>query len=100
MSAKQPKPGVSSGANAATAPEASADEENLTVFVQNLLQQMQSRFQQMSDTIVSRIDEMGGRIDDLERSIGDLMAQAGIADDREHAAAIGDARPATTTPKS
>eukprot|EP00640_Fibrocapsa_japonica_P009966 CAMPEP_0113938160 /NCGR_PEP_ID=MMETSP1339-20121228/4565_1 /TAXON_ID=94617 /ORGANISM="Fibrocapsa japonica" /LENGTH=77 /DNA_ID=CAMNT_0000941131 /DNA_START=60 /DNA_END=293 /DNA_ORIENTATION=- /assembly_acc=CAM_ASM_000762 len=52
--------------------------EDLTVFVQGLLEQMQSRFTQMSDAIVGRIDEMGGRIDELEKSISTLMEQAGI----------------------
>ena len=52
--------------------------QDLTIFVQNLLQQMQGRFEQMSDTILGRIDEMGTRIDDLEKSIGDLMQQAGV----------------------
>ena len=56
------------------------DTEDLTVFVQGLLQQMQTRFQQMSDTIIGRIDEMGTRIDDLEKSIADLMEQAGVDD--------------------
>jgi len=59
----------------------SADPQNaqdLTLFVQNLLQQMQSRFQQMSNAIIGRIDEMGNRIGDLEKSVGELMAQAGI----------------------
>lgn len=57
---------------------APASAEDLTVFVQNLLEQMQGRFQQMSETIVGRIDEMGNRIDDLEKSINDLMEQVGI----------------------
>ena len=55
--------------------------EDLTVFVQNLLQQMQGRFATMSDAIIGRIDEMGDRIDELENSIGELMAQAGIEDE-------------------
>mmetsp|Transcript_15393 Transcript_15393/g.21067 ORF Transcript_15393/g.21067 Transcript_15393/m.21067 type:complete len:80 (-) Transcript_15393:156-395(-) len=52
--------------------------QDLTIFVQNLLEQMQQRFNQMSTSIIGRIDEMGNRIDDLERSIADLMQQAGI----------------------
>ncbi|EAN91132.1 hypothetical protein C3747_71g797c [Trypanosoma cruzi] len=52
--------------------------QELTGFVQNLLQNMQERFQEMSDTIITRIDEMGTRIDDLERSISELMQQAGM----------------------
>jgi len=55
--------------------------QDLTIFVQNLLQQMQSRFATMSDAIIGRIDEMGHRIDELENSIGELMAQAGIDED-------------------
>lgn len=33
---------------------------DMTVFVQNLLQQMQTRFQTMSNSIISKIDDMGG----------------------------------------
>uniref|UniRef100_A0A2N9ECC5 Heat shock factor binding protein n=1 Tax=Fagus sylvatica TaxID=28930 RepID=A0A2N9ECC5_FAGSY len=51
---------------------------DMTVFVQNLLQQMQSRFQQMSDSIVTKIDEMGGRINELEQSINDLRTEMGV----------------------
>mmetsp|Transcript_1598 Transcript_1598/g.1738 ORF Transcript_1598/g.1738 Transcript_1598/m.1738 type:complete len:80 (+) Transcript_1598:44-283(+) len=61
--------------SAETIPENAQD---LTLFVQNLLEQMQMRFNQMSTTIIGRIDEMGNRIDDLEKSIGDLMTQAGV----------------------
>lgn len=61
--------------------------QELTIFVQNLLQQMQSRFQEMSDTIITRIDEMGARIDDLEKSIAELMQQAGI-EEGDSAAAV------------
>ncbi|XP_057969100.1 heat shock factor-binding protein [Malania oleifera] len=50
---------------------------DMTVFVQNLLQQMQSRFQAMSDSIVTKIDEMGTRINELEQSINDLRAEMG-----------------------
>eukprot|EP00612_Vaucheria_litorea_P005208 CAMPEP_0171466170 /NCGR_PEP_ID=MMETSP0945-20130129/9036_1 /TAXON_ID=109269 /ORGANISM="Vaucheria litorea, Strain CCMP2940" /LENGTH=73 /DNA_ID=CAMNT_0011994085 /DNA_START=20 /DNA_END=241 /DNA_ORIENTATION=- len=57
---------------------AQGDGQDLSVFVQNLLDQMQSRFQQMSGNIINRIDDMGTRIDELEKSIGELMAQAGI----------------------
>eukprot|EP00257_Ricinus_communis_P022711 XP_015582516.1 heat shock factor-binding protein 1 [Ricinus communis] len=51
---------------------------DMTVFVQNLLQQMQSRFQTMSDSIVTKIDEMGTRINDLEQSINDLRSEMGV----------------------
>ena len=49
--------------------------QDLTSFVQGLLQQMQSRFQAMSEAVIGRIDEMGARIDDLEKSISQLMEQ-------------------------
>ncbi|XP_052191619.1 heat shock factor-binding protein-like isoform X2 [Diospyros lotus] len=50
---------------------------DMTIFVQNLLQQMQSRFQTMSESIISKIDEMGNRIDELEQSINELRAEMG-----------------------
>ncbi|XP_043718897.1 heat shock factor-binding protein [Telopea speciosissima] len=50
---------------------------DMTVFVQNLLQQMQSRFQAMSESIVSKIDDMGQRIDDLEQNINELRNEMG-----------------------
>ncbi|XP_060197882.1 heat shock factor-binding protein-like [Lycium barbarum] len=50
---------------------------DMTVFVQNLLQQMQTRFQTMSESIISKIDEMGNRIDELEQSINDLRVEMG-----------------------
>jgi len=60
---------------------ANADPKNvqeLTIYVQNLLQNVQDKFQSMSEQIIGRIDDMGNRIDDLEKSIGDLMTQAGV----------------------
>ncbi|KAK9040844.1 hypothetical protein V6N11_015980 [Hibiscus sabdariffa] len=51
---------------------------DMTVFVQNLLQQMQSRFQTMSDSIITKVDEMGNRINELEQSINDLKAEMGV----------------------
>ncbi|XP_004136039.1 heat shock factor-binding protein isoform X1 [Cucumis sativus] len=73
---------------------------DMTIFVQNLLQQMvsfsyckflsekfmsnkiffmqQSRFQTMSDSIITKIDEMGSRINELEQSINDLKAEMGV----------------------
>mmetsp|Transcript_83112 Transcript_83112/g.254046 ORF Transcript_83112/g.254046 Transcript_83112/m.254046 type:complete len:80 (-) Transcript_83112:213-452(-) len=55
-------------------------QQDLTVFVQNLLKEMQGRFQNMSDSIVNRIDDMGTRIDDLEKSISELIQEAGVED--------------------
>merc|ERR1711982_108894 len=51
--------------------------QELTTYIQSMLQQMQDRFQTMSDQIISRIDDMATRIDDLEHNINDLMVQAG-----------------------
>ena len=56
-----------------------SEQQDLTAFVQNLLEQMQNKFQSMSDNIIHKIDEMGSRIDDLERSVNDLMDEAGLA---------------------
>uniref|UniRef100_A0A7N0ZSA4 Heat shock factor binding protein 1 n=1 Tax=Kalanchoe fedtschenkoi TaxID=63787 RepID=A0A7N0ZSA4_KALFE len=53
---------------------------DMTVFVQNLLQQMQNRFQTMSESIITKIDEMGSRIDELEQSINELKAEMGGAE--------------------
>ncbi|KAI8011532.1 Heat shock factor-binding protein [Camellia lanceoleosa] len=58
---------------------------DMTVFVQNLLQQMQSRFQTMSDSIISKnilfifstLIAFYRRIDELEQSINDLRAEMG-----------------------
>ncbi|GAB2284566.1 hypothetical protein Dimus_019021 [Dionaea muscipula] len=75
---------------------------DMTVFVQNLLQQMQSRFKAMSESIITKnilltcfmmmcllylvnemqirksgLDEMGSRIDELEQSINELRAEMG-----------------------
>jgi heat shock factor-binding protein 1 len=80
-------------------PSSSSGGENsqdLTLFVQNLLQQMQGRFQTMSNQIIGRIDEMGNRIDDLEKSIGELMAQAGIEEDAEKTSKASSTAAATT----
>eukprot|EP00437_Effrenium_voratum_P043459 CAMPEP_0181475506 /NCGR_PEP_ID=MMETSP1110-20121109/41221_1 /TAXON_ID=174948 /ORGANISM="Symbiodinium sp., Strain CCMP421" /LENGTH=75 /DNA_ID=CAMNT_0023600749 /DNA_START=57 /DNA_END=284 /DNA_ORIENTATION=+ len=55
--------------------------QDLTLFVQNLLKEMQGRFQTMSDSIVNRIDDMGARIDDLEKSISELIQEAGVEGD-------------------
>jgi heat shock factor-binding protein 1 len=51
--------------------------EELTNFIQLLLQQMQDKFQSTSDQIIARIDQMGQRVDELEKTITDLMTQTG-----------------------
>ncbi|XP_057549148.1 heat shock factor-binding protein-like [Amaranthus tricolor] len=53
---------------------------DMTVFVQNLLEQMQTRFQAMSESIITKIDQMGNRIDELEQSIKELKAEIGAED--------------------
>jgi len=65
------------------APPGSQDPKNvqeLTTYIQSILQQMQDRFTTMSDQIIGRIDDMAARIDDLEHNINDLMVQAGPSD--------------------
>lgn len=54
------------------------DEQELNIFVADLLDQMTSKFEQMGNSILHRIDTMGDRIDNLEKSIGDLMASQGV----------------------
>ncbi|CAL1536526.1 unnamed protein product [Lymnaea stagnalis] len=54
--------------------------QDLTQFVQTLMNNMQDKFQAMSEQILGRIDDMGTRIDDLEKNIADLMTQAGVSD--------------------
>ncbi|XP_049412510.1 heat shock factor-binding protein-like [Solanum stenotomum] len=61
---------------------------DMTVFVQNLLQQMQTRFQTMSDSIISKIDDMGNRIDELEQSINDLRIEMGQEGSSSPSAAV------------
>lgn len=69
--------------------------QDLTLFVQNLLKEMQGRFQTMSDSIINRIDDMGARIDDLEKSISELIQEAGAEDAGASTTAGTAPRPAT-----
>ncbi|KPI90246.1 hypothetical protein ABL78_0628 [Leptomonas seymouri] len=80
--AGSPVRGASSATSGFSAPSAipQGGTQELTSYVQGLLQQMQSRFEEMSNNIISRIDDMGARIDDLERSIDELMQQSGVED--------------------
>ncbi len=80
------KPAAAGAATPAASNQPQGTQE-LTAFVQSLLQQMQTRFQEMSDAIITRIDEMGARIDDLEKSIAELMQQAGV-EEGDTAAAV------------
>ncbi|XP_063707278.1 heat shock factor-binding protein 1 [Culicoides brevitarsis] len=57
--------------------------QELSIYVQTLLQGVQDKFQTMSDQIITKIDDMGTRLDELEKSIGDLMQQANMADQPE-----------------
>uniref|UniRef100_A0A336LPZ3 CSON009078 protein n=1 Tax=Culicoides sonorensis TaxID=179676 RepID=A0A336LPZ3_CULSO len=64
--------------------------QELSIYVQSLLQGVQDKFQTMSDQIITKIDDMasiisrtGNRLDELEKSIGDLMQQANMADQPE-----------------
>ncbi|CAJ1036536.1 putative Heat shock factor binding protein 1 [Leishmania utingensis] len=77
---------AASAPSAAAAPAAAAAAGNsvpqggtqeVTIYVQQLLQQMQARFEDLSKNIITRIDEMNGRVDELEQSIEGLMQQSG-----------------------
>mmetsp|Transcript_7099 Transcript_7099/g.20911 ORF Transcript_7099/g.20911 Transcript_7099/m.20911 type:complete len:103 (-) Transcript_7099:288-596(-) len=52
--------------------------EDLSIFVQDMLDQMNESFVATGNTIIGRMDQVGKRMDDLERSINDLMEQAGL----------------------
>ena len=67
--------------------------QDLTLFVQNLLKEMQGRFQTMSDSIINRIDDMGARIDDLEKSISELIQEAGVEGEAAGSTQAAPARP-------
>merc|ERR1712156_623568 len=56
--------------------------QELTTYIQSILQQMQDRFTTMSDQIIGRIDDMAARIDDLEHNINDLMVHADQSTER------------------
>merc|ERR1711997_13043 len=70
-------PNEDTNSKQSTATQDPKNVQELTTYIQSMLQQMQDRFQTMSDQIISRIDDMGARIDDLEQNINDLMVQAG-----------------------
>eukprot|EP00547_Thalassionema_nitzschioides_P006613 CAMPEP_0194211634 /NCGR_PEP_ID=MMETSP0156-20130528/10773_1 /TAXON_ID=33649 /ORGANISM="Thalassionema nitzschioides, Strain L26-B" /LENGTH=85 /DNA_ID=CAMNT_0038939253 /DNA_START=84 /DNA_END=338 /DNA_ORIENTATION=+ len=50
----------------------------LTIFVQDMLDQMNLKFTNMGDSIMGRMNEMSTRMDELEHSISDMMNQAGM----------------------
>lgn len=58
--------------------------EDLTLFIQDMLDKLQKRVQTTSTTILNRIDEMGTRLDDLEKTIGDLVTQEGLLENSEN----------------
>jgi heat shock factor-binding protein 1 len=61
--------------------ESAADKRQdpeLTVVIEDLLEQMQEKFNHMGGSIMGKMDEMGTRMDELERSIGQLMEQTGL----------------------
>jgi len=52
--------------------------QDLSSYVQHVLDEMQGKFKAMSDGTVTRIEEMGNRIEDLEKSVAELLADAGM----------------------
>jgi len=65
-----------------TGPQDPKNVQELTTYIQSILQQMQDRFTTMSDQIIGRIDDMAARIDDLEHNINDLMVHADQSTER------------------
>jgi len=55
-----------------------SQEQDLDVFVNDLLHQMTSRFEHMGKSIITRIDDMAERIDSLEQNITDLLDDQGV----------------------
>ncbi|XP_034839490.1 LOW QUALITY PROTEIN: heat shock factor-binding protein 1 [Maniola hyperantus] len=55
--------------------------QEVTQYVQSLLQNMQDKFQSMSDQIINRIDEWL-KSDELEKNVTDLMTQAGVENEK------------------
>uniref|UniRef100_A0A7S3Q2C7 Heat shock factor-binding protein 1 n=1 Tax=Chaetoceros debilis TaxID=122233 RepID=A0A7S3Q2C7_9STRA len=66
-------------------------EDELNVFLSDLMGKMTQKFDVMGQSILSRIDNMGGRIDHLEQSVGDLLTSQGLANNEN-------ARRTTTAP--
>ena len=52
--------------------------QDLSSYVQHVLDEMQGKFKAMSDGTVNRIEEMGNRIGDLEKSVAELLVEAGM----------------------
>ncbi|KAF9917095.1 hypothetical protein BX616_001955 [Lobosporangium transversale] len=50
--------------------------QELTLYVESLLQQLNTKFDGVSTQIFSRMDEMSSRIEELEKSIGELVQNA------------------------
>ncbi|KAG9069948.1 hypothetical protein KI688_009275 [Linnemannia hyalina] len=47
--------------------------QELTLYVEKLLEQINAKFDGVSGQILGKMDEMSSRIDDLEKSIGELV---------------------------
>ncbi|KAF9082086.1 hypothetical protein BGX23_000119 [Mortierella sp. AD031] len=50
--------------------------QELTLYVEKLLEQINAKFDGVSGQIFSKMDEMSTRIEDLEKSIGELVQNA------------------------
>ncbi|KAF9558376.1 hypothetical protein EC968_007113 [Mortierella alpina] len=53
--------------------EKNVSPQELTLYVEKLLEQINAKFDGVSTQIFSKMDEMSSRIEDLEKSIGDLV---------------------------
>ncbi|KAG0197202.1 hypothetical protein BGX28_009293 [Mortierella sp. GBA30] len=53
--------------------EKNVSPQELTLYVEKLLEQINAKFDGVSTQIFSKMDEMSSRIEDLEKSIGELV---------------------------
>ncbi|KAJ1307553.1 hypothetical protein OPQ81_001650 [Rhizoctonia solani] len=56
-----------------TKPEDITSPHELTVFIENLLNQVESGFDEMSNQILDRMTQMSSRVDSLELAVQDLI---------------------------
>lgn len=55
-----------------------AESQELSLLVQDMVDQMNTKFTRIGESIMGRMNEMNARMDELELSIVDLMNQAGL----------------------
>ncbi|KAF9167816.1 hypothetical protein DFQ27_004309 [Actinomortierella ambigua] len=70
---KAPTPAPPSGNTDGANQEADFSPEELTLFVEKLLDQLNTKFDNVSHQLFGKMEEMSTRIEDLEKSISGLM---------------------------